>query len=143
MCVLFIILAAASATQAAPIVPTGVGPGESYHLAFITRDLVPISSSDIDYYNEFVTEQAALNPSVTGTMGSPGQYRGISWFAIASTGDGTHARDNALVQAPVYLFDSSKVADGFDDMWDASIDHALNVDQFLSTSVHDFVATGS
>lgn len=66
---------------------------------------------------------------------------GVIWKAIASTPT-VHARHNALVTAPVYLFDGTKIADGFSDIWDHDIDSALVKDQFAAVRSTD-VWTGS
>ena len=76
-------------------VPPGLSPGDRYHLAFLTAGSTDATSSNIADYNAFVQGEAAQNPSLTGTDD------GVSWYAIGST-PSVHARDNALVAAPVY-----------------------------------------
>jgi hypothetical protein len=108
-------------------VPPGLVPGDMYHLAFVTRDRRDATSFQIADYNAFVQAQAALNPSLTGTD------MGVKWHAIASTPDDA-ARDNARVEAPVYRLDGVKIADGFDDIWNGSLDASLSVTQFVLLS---------
>ncbi len=120
------------------MVPAGLNVGDTYHLAFLTdgtRNTIPTL---IGSYNTFVEDQAALNSSLTGTD------EGVQWFVMGST-LGDDARDNALVSAPVYLLDgTTKVADGFIDIWDGTIDNPINVDQYGTTVVNpDTLFTGS
>jgi hypothetical protein len=130
-------LVAATATHASILVPDGLKPGDMYHLAFVTRFTIDATSSLIVDYNQFVQDQAALNPSLTGTD------MGVTWKAIASTAM-VDARDNALVEAPVYLLDATtKIADGFSDMWDGTLDAPLDLDQFVMGMVAPAVWTGS
>ena len=132
------LLSIAPSSARAVVVPTGLNPGDTYHLAFLTdgtRDAVPTS---IGIYNTFVQDQAALNSSLTGTD------QGVQWFVIGST-FGKDARVNAEVSAPVYLLDgTTKVADGFADIWDGTIDNPIDVDQYgLSVINPDPVFAGS
>jgi hypothetical protein len=147
-----LLLIGVSSAQAV-FVPVGLQPGDSYHLLFVTRDSRNASAAFITSYNNFVQEQAELNPSLTGTD------QGITYNAVASAlrldADdilvGVSARDNALVEAPVYLTDGTLIADGFDDLWNtANIDNKLlpapiNVTQFgvVDTTSSLTVATGT
>ena len=123
----FMFLAVAT-SQASVVVPGVLQPGATYHLAFVTRDGRDATSANIADYNAFVQAQAALNPALTGTD------MGVAWKAIGSTAT-VAARDNALVEAPVFLLNgSTKIADGFADMWDSSIDATLTLTQFAANS---------
>ena len=104
-------------------VPAGLNPGDEYQLVFVTSGFINAISDDISVYNDFVNAQAKLNPSLTGTD------LGVTWTAIAST-PSTDARDNALVEAPVYQFESLQVASGFADLWDGEIAESVRFDQF-------------
>ena len=113
----------AATSQASVFVPAGLQPGDMYHLAFVTAGARDATSTMIGDYNVFVRSQAAMNSALTGTD------MGVMYNAIASTSDDI-ARVNALVAAPVYLLDGTKIADGFDDMWDGDIDANFQVDQY-------------
>jgi hypothetical protein len=116
--------------------PSGVNPGELYHWAFLTDGVMAPESSAISTYNAFVTEQAELT-------GSLFEAYGFTWFAIGSTA-AVDARDNAVVQGAVYLPNGTKIADGFADMWDGTIDNPFNVDQFGNPArIADRPFTGS
>ena len=125
----------AGTTMAAAFVPPGVAPGDSYHLAFISAGARDATSSNIADYNAFVNAQAAANPTLTGTN------MGVSYFAIAST-PAIHANVNAVVSAAVYNFNGDKVADGFTDLWDGTLDNAVLYDQFANQGFPD-VWTGT
>ena len=135
----------ATPSAQALFVPDELGPGDMYHLIFLTRDSRNAANPFIDPYNEFVQEQAQLNPSLTGTD------QGIIYKALASTlSDNVSALNNALVEAPVYLMDGTFIASGFDDLWNTEmIDNKLlpspiNVTQFgVVDTLAVFVATGT
>lgn len=57
------------------ISPIGLAPGSRYLLIFATVGTLAPSSTDIEYYNTFVTNQAALDPSLPSAI----------WHAVAST----------------------------------------------------------
>ena len=120
----------------APIVPAGLNPGDEYHLVFVTDATRDATSTDIAVYNSFVQGEAALNPSITGTDS------GVTYNAIAST-SAIAGSVNAPVTAPVYLLDGTKVADGFADMWDATIQAPIDVDQYLASGNCCDVWTGT
>ncbi len=114
-------------------------PGDKYQLVFVTQGTRDANSANIADYNAFVQTQAALNAALTGTD------VGVNWYAIGSTPT-VDAKVNAVVGAntPVYLLDgTTKVVDGFSDMWNFSIDAAINVDQFNQAAAPALVWTGS
>jgi hypothetical protein len=139
-----------SSAQAAPIiVPTGLNPGDTYRLVFVTSTGRDGTSSNIADYNAFVTasanSQAALAALVT------------TWTAIASTAT-VNARDNTStvpsgaggsLGVPIYRLNGDQVVNSYDDLWDGTIDTPiafdeagnLAVDEFLMKSVN--VWTGS
>ena len=137
-----ILMCVAIATESAQaiVVPGALSSGDHYHLAFVTQDGAFGSNSNINFYNNHVNAQAAMNPSLTGTND------GVEWFAIGSTTN-RNARDNAVVGAnvPVYLLDgTTKIADGFTDMWDGNLDSSLDLDQFTNQKgMFQVVWTGS
>ena len=141
LAVLLIACAAAttSLTAHAAVIPAGLNPGDSYYLAFVTHDNRDATSSSIAVYDQFVTDQAAMNSALTGTS------EGVTWRAIASV-DGVNARDHALIEpnVPVYLLDgATKISDGFSDTWDGALDNDLKLTQFLAVSGQNFPWTGT
>ena len=124
------------ASSQAAVIPNDLQSGDSYHLAFVTRDKRDADSSDIENSNQFVQEQAALS-STAGTD------EGITYRAIAST-EAIDARDNAPVEAPVYLLDgSTRIANGLADMWDGTLLAPITLDQFGSTWLEEYVWAGT
>lgn len=120
----------------------GLAPGETFHLAFVTDGVRNVGYSvSVGACNTFVTGQASLAGSAVADLG-------MNWSAIISTGSSlpsTHAYDNALVSAPVYLIDGTPVATGYADFWDGSLASPINVSQFgeVITSGTNNVWTGS
>ena len=62
-------MAPTSSTLAAIVVPTGINPGDTYQLVFVTAGTIDAlsQSPDIADYHDHAQAQAALNPSMTGT----------------------------------------------------------------------------
>lgn len=107
-------------------VPTGLQPGDTYHLIFNSSTFTNALSSDINVYNDFV--QAAADAAGIGAS------EGVTWKAVASTAS-IDARVNASVglSTPVYNTRAAgleKVADGFVDLWDTTIDNFPKYDEF-------------
>ncbi len=139
-CRILILSSIAALTLAAPHdadaevpVPAGLQPGDSYHLVFNSSTFTNALSSSIDYYNDFV--QAAADAAGIGTS------EGITWKAIASTAS-IDARVNASISlnTPVYntrAAGSEKVADGFIDLWDGTIDGFPRYDEFGNDNTVD------
>ena len=132
------LLLIASTAQAAILVPTGLNPGDKYHLAFVTSTTRDATSSDIADYNFFV--QGVANAAGIGSG------EGVDWFAIGSTAT-VDARDNAVVGSdttPVYLMDgTTKIADGFTDLWDLSIESRFGTDESGASLPVDRIWTGT
>ncbi len=76
---------ASATTGLADFVPPNLPAGSQYQLIFVTADGTAATSADIDYYNAFVTAEAALDSSLPAT----------NWHAVAST-----ATIDANVNAP-------------------------------------------
>ena len=120
-----------------PLIPPDLGPGDSFHLVFATDNRTNRDSGDgedhypISHWNTFVNDAAAASTvsEIQPTL------EALDWRAIVSTiagGDEVHARDNALVEAPVYRLDGLLVATGYDDMWDGSIANPIQITQNLT-----------
>ena len=128
------------AATAAPITePTSLSPGSNYRLAFLTTGAITAASSNIDTYNNFVTSQANAQAELA-TLGA-------DWFAIGSTSS-VDARDNtgtnpSSTGVPIFLLNDTKLADNNADLWNGSIDVALNVLRDGSVSAEVIVWTGT
>jgi hypothetical protein len=104
--------------------PPGLNPGDQYRLVLATDGRINAASSSIGTYNTFVTDGANLVPELA--------HLSTSWYAIASTRSGTHARDNTgaspnvSVAVPIYRLAANHVA-----LWDGrqrDLDHAVRRD---------------
>jgi hypothetical protein len=116
-------LVAPLAAAAAPItVPTGLNPGDSYRLTFVTSTTRDATSSNIADYNSFVTNVANSVPELAAL--------GTTWKAIASTPT-IAARDNTGTNpsangVPVYELADHLIASTNADLWDGAILHPID-----------------
>ena len=79
-------LATASAAQAAlVVVPADLAPGAQYRLVFVTDGTRDATSSDINDYNTFVTNQVTGSPLATALTTAGFNLGTITWKAIGST----------------------------------------------------------
>ncbi len=118
---------AAVLSEGDPLIPPGLGVGESFHLAFVTDSAGKAKSADIGVYNDFVQTDA----NTSTILGVPE----LTWKVIGSTLS-VDARDNALVgggpgtdNSPVYRLDHVKLANGYDSMWDGDLAATLSTNQ--------------
>ena len=125
-----------TSNASAAFVPAGLNAGDTYQLAFVTRDFRNATSTVIADYNAFVQAQAALNPLFTGTD------IGITWSAIVSTAS-VDAKDNAPVFAPVYRFDGTLISTNGPTIYSGSLNAPVSLTQFGSSQSDSFVWTGS
>jgi hypothetical protein len=134
-----------SSAQAAPItIPTGLNPGDTYRLVFVTSNTRNGTSSNIADYNAFVTAAANTQAGMAAL--------GTNWTAIASTAT-VDARDNTntvpssvsggSLGGPIYLLNDVKLADSNDDLWNGTIDTALNINQLGDSVGTSNVWTGT
>ena len=109
-------------------IPTGLNPGDTYRLAFVTSSARDATSSDIADYNNFVSADANSQAALAAL--------GTTWTAITST-ETVDARDNTntapssvaggSVGVPIFLMNDTRLADSYDDLWDGTIDNPLDV----------------
>lgn len=128
-----------SIASAGLIVPSGIQPGQQYRLVFVTSGKTTATSSDISYYNNFVTTQAGLVSGLNAT----------TWNAIASTltvaardNTGTNPTDPNHVSVPIYLLNGTLVATGNSDLWDGSLASPISISDAGQTFIGG-VWTGS
>ncbi len=139
---------AATITEGNSLIPTGLGVGDSFHLVF-GLDKNFSSTNTVAAFNAYVTDAANNTGSFAGGN-SVVAGLGADWFVIGSeidttpvTGFTIHARDNALVTTGVYLINGVKVADGFADMWDGTLDNAINLQKDGVTAYTTLSHTGT
>lgn len=138
-------LAAVSLTgaQAAPItIPTGLNPGDTYRLVFVTSTGRDGTSSNIADYNAFVTAAANSQAALAAL--------GTTWTAIASTAT-VNARDNTStvpsgaggsLGVPIYRLNGDLVVSSYDDLWDGTIDVPIAFDEAGKLAVDEFLMEG-
>ncbi len=120
-------LMACATADAAPItVPTGLNPGDSYRLAFVTRGTTNAASPNITAYNNFVSIVAGTVPELVSL--------GTTWKVIGSTSsdkarDNTNTDPGAAVGVPIYSLNDTLLANNNADLWDGSLANALNYDE--------------
>ncbi|GBF56010.1 hypothetical protein N0824_03896 [Microcystis sp. 0824] len=137
-------LATAGAAQAAlVVVPTDLAPGAQYRLVFVTAGTRDATSTDINDYNTFVTNQVTGSALANALSGA-----GLTttWKAIGST-SATSAKvntgtDGSQPDVPIYLIDGNRVANNNNDLWDGSILTPINRTQ-LDTITQPVVWTGT
>ena len=120
------------------IPPIGLAPGSQYQLIFVTADPHNATSSDIDIYNQFVSQEASFSSELPPDA--------TTWNAVAST-DTTDANVNAPSGTyPVYNTAGQLVADAGVGIYTGVLQHLVAYDQFgnLATEAQDNnVWTGS
>ena len=110
--------------------------GDQYRLAFVTSTTRQTGGPNIAVYNNFVTSAANSVPELADL--------GTTWTAIASTynpstTEKVHARDNTDTNpyvwdgVPIFLLNNTKLVDDNLDLWDGSLDLALNVSESGAT----------
>ena len=125
-------LVTSGAAQAAlVVVPPGLNPGQQFRLVFVTDGTRNATSTNINDYNAFVTNEAlgsislptALSTALTTAGFNPGT---ITWNAIASTAtvaarDNTGTNPSSGTGVPIYIINGNKIADNNADLWDGYI----------------------
>ncbi len=124
---------ASSSLSAAPVtVPGDLAPGFSYRLAFITSTATDATSTDINYYNTFVSNVAGGVPQLAAL--------GTTWKAIGSTAS-IDARDNtgtnpASTGVPIYTLAGVRIANNNADLWDGEVHNIINLTELGTTWAH-------
>ena len=96
------------ASSAAPItVPTDLNVGDTYRLAFVTSTTTAATSTDIAFYNAFVTGVANTQAELADLL--------TTWSVIGSTA-ALDARDNTGTNptstgVPIYRLDDTRITD--------------------------------
>jgi len=91
--------------------------GDTYRLVFLTSTTTTAGSTNIADYNAFV--QSAANAA---------GYGSVTWKAIGSTATVSAISNTGTSGTGVGIFDfnNTKIADGYTDLWDGSIDSTIN-----------------
>ena len=99
-----------------PLVPAGLGPGDSFRLLFVTSTTTKAESSDIDDYNGFVQALASANASLASFSG---QFTALISTATVDARENTGTTGRGV---PIYWLGGEKVADGYADLYDGDWD---------------------
>jgi hypothetical protein len=134
-------LALAGASRSATLlvgdsmIPTGLGVGDSFQLAFVSGGLTQrgtggvASTATISFWNSYVNTQADASTHVSHAA----FIASMTWYAIAST-TVVDANTNAVVSGRVYNINKALVASSYADMWDSTHSAAINYTQHGTTA---------
>ena len=107
------------------LIPSGLGPGDSFRLLFVSAGRRTAAPGDIVFYNAFVQEAAASGHADIQEYSS-------GFRAVGSTED-DDARDNTATTytssnkgVPIYWLGGNKVADDYEDFYDGDWDDEDN-----------------
>ena len=104
------------------LIPSDLGPGDSFRLIFIGTSNTNASSSDIDDYNTFVQDlvEASGHEAIKALSAT---------FRMLGSTEAVDARDNTATTytdddkgVPIYWLDGAKVADDYADFYDGDWD---------------------
>ncbi len=151
-----------SNASAVSFIPSELLPGDEYRLVFVTQGRSNATSSNINTYNNFVTNTANAPGAVGNLLEQADLCVTCEWKAIASTAtvnaiDNTSTNfDNVNKGVPIYLVSDSpnmissltKIADNYEDLWDGSLDASIDrsergIPQFQPTIQPSYVWTGT
>jgi hypothetical protein len=127
------------ARAGSPMPPTGLGPGDSFQLVFVTSGTTTAVSSDIADYNRFVSAAAAA-AGLDLIDGQP-----VTWQAIGSTAT-VDARNNAPQTAPVYDLLGDLITASPGGLWNTRLlflQHPIDVTELEAPLLRGSVWTGS
>ncbi len=99
-----------------PLVPTGLGPGDSFRLLFVTSTSTKAESADIADYNKFVQTRAAAN---TNLADFSGQFTAYISTATVDARDNTGTTGTGV---SIHWLGGEKVSDDYADLYDGDWD---------------------
>ncbi len=112
-----------SCAQAGYVAPSGLSPGDTFRLVFITSGTIDALSSDINVYDRFVSDSAA-SAGLSRINGID-----VSWKAIGSTAS-VYARNRfAITDAQIFRLDGQKVSDNLTSLWASILYLPINIDE--------------
>ena len=130
------------------LIPSGLNPGDSFRLIFLSSTTRVLSSTDIADYNTFVQDRAAAGHAAIQEYSSD--------FRVVGSTESIDARDNTATThtnsdkgVPIYWLNGAKVADDYESFYDGGWDDEANDKNQLGNNGPDtsqqvnFPATGS
>ena len=125
------------------LTPDGIAGGEKFRLMFLT-DADKATSTDINFYNEFVQAQAAGGHA--DIQEHAGQFRVLGSTAAVDARDNTETTSSDT-DAPIYWLNGAKVADNYAALYDGSWDEESTLrdadGNAVSSSDTSIIWTGS
>ena len=126
-----------------PLIPAGLGIGDSFRLLFLTSTTRDATSTNIEDYNAFVQTAAGAGHDALRDYSD-------RFLAVASTAD-DDARDNTATTGTgvaIYWFGGNKIADNNADFYDGTWDDETNATDESGSAYDDggavvFVWTGT
>jgi hypothetical protein len=114
------------------LIPAGLGVGDTFHILFVTSTATQMNQNSptttpAQFADAHVNAAADAGGSLLQGLGTWKAMASFDGYATNSQGNGVigavqeHARDRALVSAPVYRPDGVFLATGFADLWDGDI----------------------
>ena len=114
-----------------PLIPSGVSPGDSFRLMFVTSSGTQATSQNIATYNTHVQNSAEKNLFLK-PFKSTFRALGSAWDTHARPNTFTRASDKGA-SAPIYWVNGTKVADNYADLYDKSWDYNAHSGQYPKT----------
>jgi hypothetical protein len=118
LCVALVLGSRAEAGGIAITTPTGLVPGDTFRIVFVTDGMIAATSTDISTYNNFVNAQAggATYDGVT-----------VTWSAIVSTASVSASSNIGSIDTPIYLSNGTLVSSA-SGLWSGSLENPINTD---------------
>ena len=113
------------------LIPTGVSPGDSFRLMFVTSTGIPATSRDIATYNTFVQGKAEKNRFLK-SFASTFRALGSAWDVHARPNTFTRAGDIGASE-PIYWVNGHRVTDTYPNLYDKSWDYNVHSGQYPTT----------
>ena len=121
-----VLLVLGGMAQAAISIPSGVGEGDEFRLAFVTLPTYQALETDIAVYNGWMQDEAdAAGIGVDGN-GDPVSYAVIGSTVDVDARDNTGTNPNVSAGSAIYTTGGAKVADDNADLWDGDVDNIIN-----------------
>jgi hypothetical protein len=125
----------ASWVSATPVtLPSGLNPGDTYYLAFITAGTRNGASSNIADYDAFVTAQANTDANLLAL--------GTTWKVIGSTDSVSAVTHVGPLASPIYNLAGQLLASSAADLFDGQLNAPVVYDQH-GTALGGLIRTGS
>lgn len=125
--VVAMLVSSASIVNGEIVHPDGLLPGDQYRIMFVTRGTEQAIETDLAFYDSFVQREAELGTETA-------RLQGADWQVVASSeADNANNHTQTLPVfggTPIFLVDGvTLIASDYTDLWDGSLNAAINLDQ--------------